>query len=56
MELDVNSITGDWANIDGEDYYVYTTARIIGLCIIGDHEPCFSVSSFFSKQDASYTT
>jgi len=26
----------------------------MGLCIIGDHEPCFSVSSFFSKNDDTY--
>jgi len=54
MELDINSITGDWANFDGEDYFVYKTARMLGFCIIGNHEPCFSVSSFFSKRDRDY--
>ena len=54
MELDVNSITGDWANIEDTEYYVYTTAKIMGLCIIGSHEPCFSASSFFSKNDDKY--
>lgn len=56
MELDINSITGDWADINGVEYYVYTTAAIQGLCVIGSHEPCFSVSSFFSKNDNNYNT
>ena len=54
MELDINSIEGDWADIGGQEYFVYTKAEIMGLCIIGDHEPCFSVSSFFSKNDDTY--
>jgi len=49
MELDINSIEGDWADINGQEYFVYTKAEIMGLCIIGAHEPCFSVSSFFAK-------
>ncbi len=56
MELDINSITGDWANIEDTEYFVYTTAKIMGLCIIGSHEPCFSASSFFSKNDDGYKT
>lgn len=54
MELDINSINGDWVDIEDTEYFVYTTAKIQGLCIIGNHEPCFSVSSFFSKNDANY--
>ena len=54
MELDINSIEGNWANIGENEYFVYTKAEIMGLCIIGDHEPCFSVSSFFSKNDGAY--
>ena len=54
MELDEKSITGDWANFDGEEYFVYKTGNMLGLCIIGQHEPCFSVSSFFSKNDDTY--
>lgn len=54
MELDINSIEGDWAHIGETEYFVYTKAEIMGLCIIGDHEPCFSVSSFFSKNDDTY--
>lgn len=56
MELDINSISGDWADINGVEYYVYTTAAIQGLCVIGSHEPCFSVSSFFAKNDQTYNT
>lgn len=54
MELDPNSITGDWTLINGEEYFVYTTAKMLGFCVIGEHEPCFSVSSFFSKNDETY--
>lgn len=54
MELDPDSITGDWVEIEGDFYYVYKTANMLGFCIIGDHEPCFSVSSFFSKNDDTY--
>lgn len=56
MELDINSIEGDWADINGIEYFVYTQADIRGLCIIGDHEPCFSVSSFFEKKGEEYRT
>ena len=54
MELDPTSIEGDWANFDGEEYYVYTKGDMLGLCVIGSHEPCFSVSHFFSKNDDTY--
>ena len=54
MELDRETIEGDWANIGEQEYFVYTKASIMGLCVIGEHEPCFSVSSFFSKEDQNY--
>ena len=54
MELDPLSIEGDWADFDGEEYFVYTKGNMLGLCVIGAHEPCFSVSSFFSKNDDTY--
>ena len=54
MELDPRSIQGDWADINGEEYFVYTAAKMLGFCIIGSHEPCFSVSAFFAKNDADY--
>lgn len=56
MELDINSIEGDWADIEGVEYFVYTTAKIMGLCVIGSHEPCFSVSHFFEKKQDEYNT
>ena len=56
MELDINSIDGDWADINGTEYFVYTKASIMGLCIIGSHEPCFSASAFFEKADENYTS
>lgn len=54
MELDPLSITGDWTVINNQEYFVYKTAKMLGFCIIGEHEPCFSVSSFFSKNDDLY--
>lgn len=54
MELDPATISGDWASFDGEDFFVYTKGDMLGLCVIGTHEPCFSVSTFFSKNDESY--
>lgn len=56
MELDPESITGDWAVIGDNEYYVYTTAKMLGFCVIGSHEPCFSVSAFFAKNDDTYKT
>jgi hypothetical protein len=35
MELNIDSIQGDWATIDETEYFVYTAAEIMGLCIIG---------------------
>lgn len=54
MELNPETISGDWTVINGQEYFVYTSAEMLGFCIIGEHEPCFSVSSFFSKNDDSY--
>ena len=54
MELDPTSITGDWTEINSQEYYVYKTAKMASFCVIGEHEPCFSVSSFFSKNDDTY--
>lgn len=54
MELDPETIDGDWTEFDGEPYFVYTKGNMLGFCVIGAHEPCFSVSSFFSKNDDTY--
>lgn len=56
MELDPDSIDGSWTRIDNVEYFVYTNASMLGFCIIGEHEPCFSVSSFFAKNDDTYTS
>ena len=56
MELDPDSIDGAWTRIDNVEYFVYTKASMLGFCIIGEHEPCFSVSSFFAKNDDAYTS
>lgn len=54
MELNPATIQGTWTMIGEEEYFVYTSAEMLGFCIIGDHEPCFSVSAFFSKNDENY--
>ena len=54
MELNPETIEGDWAMIGDREYFVYTKAETLGLCVIGQHEPCFSVSAFFSKNDDQY--
>ena len=54
MELDPSSIEGNWTIINNQEYFVYTKAKMLGFCVIGEHEPCFSVSSFFSKNDDTY--
>lgn len=54
MELDPETIDGAWTEFDGEPYFVYTKGNMLGFCVIGAHEPCFSVSSFFSKNDDTY--
>lgn len=52
MELDPKTIEGDWAEIDGKEYFVYTTGKMAGFCILGDSkEPCFSASAFFEKEN-----
>ena len=48
MELDVDTIRGDWQTINGQEAYVYTDARFIGLSVLGnDKTPCFEGSAFF---------
>ena len=54
MELDPETIEGSWAEIDGEEYYVYTKGEMLGFCVIGENEPCFSASHFFSKSGTNF--
>ena len=52
MEIDPETISGEWGLLDGEEYFIYTEGKMKGLCILGDStEPCFSSSHFFEKQD-----
>lgn len=53
MELDRSSIQGDWVMMDdGEEYYVYKTARMQGFTVLGKNvEPCFEGAAFFSKDE-----
>lgn len=56
MELDSNSIDGEWTVVDGNEYFVYSKAKMLGFCVLGDEvEPCFSSSAFFSKEEAGET-
>lgn len=52
LELDKNSIKGEWRKIDGQEYFFYSDARFLGLSVLGDNkEPCFEGSAFFSLID-----
>ena len=48
MELNPDTVEGEWID-DGEDFYFqFTNAEFFGLCILGnDYEPCFEGSSFY---------
>lgn len=58
MELDPNSIVGEWRIIDEDDdeeYYVYSEGVLAGLCVLGDSKtPCFEGAAFFSMEDEGY--
>ena len=54
MELDPETIEGDWVYLNQEDqteYFVFSKARMKAFCVLGTVEPCFSGSAFFSKND-----
>lgn len=52
MELDKESIAGQWKTFDTDEYFVYTQAKMHSFCILGDaYEPCFSGSRFFTKEE-----
>ena len=47
MELNTDTIRGDWTIIDGKEVFVYTFAEMKGFCVLGDDkEPCFEGASF----------
>ena len=50
MELNPSSIQGEWKDIDGEYYFVYSSANIYGICVLGDTvTPCFDAACFYDK-------
>ncbi len=49
MELDKNSIVGDFKVVNGDYFFVYQAAAFKGLCALGDAVmPCFENSAFYS--------
>ena len=56
MELDVNSISGDWVQMDdNEEYFVYKTAKMKGFTVLGKNvEPCFQGAAFFSENESRF--
>lgn len=54
MELDKNTIVGDWKVINGDYYFVYQAGAFKGLCALGDAVlPCFENSAFFNLDEDS---
>lgn len=54
MELNPDTIQGEWVERDDEFCFEFTNAEFIGLCVLGeDYEPCFEGSSFYElhKED-----
>jgi hypothetical protein len=52
MELNRKTISGEWKIMDGKSYFVYSFARLVGLCVLGDNvEPCFEGSSFYKLDE-----
>lgn len=51
MELKPDTIKGEWAMVEDAEYFIYSYAEMLGFCVIGSHEPCFSASTFFSKNE-----
>lgn len=48
MELNPNTIEGEWVETEEDFYYQFSNAEFFGLCILGDeYEPCFEGSSFY---------
>lgn len=55
MELNPNTIEGEWVETDDDFYYQFNNAEFFGLCILGDDfEPCFEGSSFYELHKDKY--
>ena len=52
MELNRDTISGEWKVIDGEYFFVYTAGTFKGICALGDElVPCFEGASFYSLDE-----
>lgn len=48
MELNPDTVEGEWVEHDDDFYFEYTNAEFFGLCVLGEeYEPCFEGSSFY---------
>ena len=48
MELNPDTVEGEWVEHDDEYYFEFTNAEFFGLCVLGEeYEPCFEGSSFY---------
>lgn len=48
MELNPDTVEGEWVENDNDFYFRFTRAEFIGLCVLGnEYEPCFEGSSFY---------
>ena len=48
MELNPNTIQGEWVEREEGYCFEFTNAEFIGLCVLGaEYEPCFEGSSFY---------
>lgn len=55
MELNPDTIRGEWSIIDGQEYFVYTFAEMKGFCVLGDDkEPCFEGSAFENEKETKF--
>lgn len=54
MELNPDSIRGEWEDFEDGEYFVYSSAEMKGFCVLGSTiEPCFEAASFFEKNGGS---
>ena len=48
MELNPDTVEGNWVETETDYYFEFTQAEFIGLCVLGkEYEPCFEGSSFY---------
>jgi len=53
MELNPDTINGSFSVINGEYCFYFTSAEMLGFCVLGyDVEPCFEGARFINVQDA----